>query len=329
MADPGKPTPLAEPAFPPLAGGEGVERVFVTGISGCVGHYLFDELAADPRYHLYLLVRDASRLRFDYRRPNVTLVAGDFLDIERHAPLLAEMDHMIHVAAAWGEPVSYEVNYRLAHRMFALADPARIKRIVNFSTASILDSENRPLAAADAHGTDYIRSKYLCRVHLDEHPLRERILTVYPTLIFGGSDRHPTSHLSSGLEDVPRWLGLARHLSLDGTLHFIHARDIARIVTHALAHEVPDDHLVLGNPAMSVDELIEALCRAFGRKRGLRLDLTPALGLLSRLFERQMNSWDRFSAGYRHFRYRTVNAATFGLPEDLTTLEAIVQEALA
>ncbi|HEY9855164.1 MAG TPA: NAD(P)-dependent oxidoreductase [Stenomitos sp.] len=316
--------------LPPLAGGDGGgERVFITGISGCVGHYLFDELADDPRYHLYLLVRDVARLRFDYNRPNVTLVAGDFLDIERHAPLLAQMDHLIHVAAAWGEPVSYEVNYRLAHRMFELADPARVKRIVNFSTASILDSENRPLKAADDHGTDYIRSKYLCRVHLDEHPLRDRILTVYPTLIFGGSDRHPTSHLSSGLRDLPRWLGLARFLSLEATLHFIHARDIARIVKYALEHEVPEDHLVLGNPAMSADELIDGLCRAYGVARGFRIDLTPALGLLSKVFAGQMNSWDRFSAQYRHFRYRTVNAATFGLPGDLSTIEAIVAESMA
>lgn len=305
------------------------EHVFITGISGCVGHYLFDALAADPRYHLHLLVRDVSRLRFDYRRPNVSIVGGDFLDIERHAPLLAEMDHLIHVAAAWGEPVSYEVNYRLAHRMFELADPQRVKRIVNFSTASILDSENCPLEAADRHGTDYIRSKYLCRVRLDAHPLRDRILTVYPTLIFGGSDRHPASHLSSGLKDVERWLGLLRFLTLDGTLHFIHARDIARIVKHALENEVSDDHLVLGNPAMSIDELIEALCRAFGTSRGARFDLTPALGVLSKLFASRMNSWDHFSMQYRHFRYRTVSAATFGLPEDLTTIEAIVQEALA
>lgn len=302
------------------------QHVFITGISGCVGHYLFDELADDPRYHLHLLVRDVGRLRFDYRRPNVSIVGGDFLDIERHAPLLAQMDHLIHVAAAWGEPVSYEVNYRLAHRMFELADPERVKRIVNFSTASILDSENRPLSEADAHGTDYIRSKYLCRVHLDEHPLRDRILTVYPTLIFGGSDRHPTSHLSSGLEDVRHWLGLLRFLSLDGTLHFIHARDIARIVKHALEHEVAEDHLVLGNPELSVDELIDALCRAYGVSRLARIDLTPALGLISKLFADRMNSWDRFSAGYRHFRYRTVNASTFGLPEDLSTLEAIVRE---
>lgn len=302
------------------------EHVFITGISGCVGHYLFDALVDDPNYHLHLLVRDIDRLKFDYMRPNVSLVVGDFLDIERHAPLLAEMDHLIHVAAAWGEPVSYEVNFRLALRMFELADPARVKRIVNFSTASILDSENQPLEAADLHGTDYIRSKYLCRQALDAHPLRDRILTVYPTLIFGGSDRHPTSHLTSGLADVRRYLGLLRFLTLDGSLHFVHARDIARIVAFALRHEGPERHLVLGNPELSLDAVIAAFCCAFGSSHAARIDLTPALGLLARVFARRMNSWDRFSIGYRHFRYRTVNASTFGLPEDLMTIEAIVRE---
>lgn len=308
------------------------EHVFITGISGCVGHYLFDALADDPRYHLHLLVRDVSRLRFNYQdRPNVSIVAGDLLDIERHAELLGRMDHIIHVAAAWGEAVSYEVNHRVPFRMFELADPARIKRLVYFATASVLDENNRLLAPAEQHGTDYIRSKYQACKHLDAHPLSDKIVAVFPTLIFGGSPRHPLSHLSSGLSDVGRWLSLARFVTLEGTLHFIHARDIARIVKHVLEHDVAERWLVLGNPELSVEGMIDQMCEAFGRRRPRlpRIDLTPLLGLIDRLMGSRFNDWDRYSLAHRHFRYRTVNAETFGLPADLSTLSAVVREQLS
>jgi nucleoside-diphosphate-sugar epimerase len=306
------------------------QEVFVTGVSGCVGHYLFDELAADDRYHLHLLVRDPARLRFSpFGRPNVTVHTGDLLDLERHAEVIGRMDHLIHVAAAWGEAISYEVNYRLAHRLFALADPARVRRLVYFGTASVLDSENRLLPAAEVHGTDYIKSKYLCVRDWPQHPLYDRIVTVCPTLIFGGSPRHPVSHLSSGLPGLGRWLAIARHLSLDGSLHVIHARDIARIVHHLLDHEPTDRLLVLGNDPMTVDELIDELCEAFGRTRGARFDLTPHLGLIERLAGSRMNTWDRYSLRHRHFRYRAVGPGAFGLPTDLSTVSAIVRERLA
>lgn len=308
------------------------EHVFITGISGCVGHYLFEALADDPRYHLHLLVRDVSRLRFNHQdRPNVSIVTGDLLDIERHAELLGRMDHIIHVAAAWGEAVSYEVNHRLPFRMFELADPERIKRLVYFATASVLDEDNRLLAPAERHGTDYIRSKYQACSQLDAHPLADKIVAVFPTLIFGGGNGRPVSHLSSGLSDVGRWLSLARFLTLEGTLHFIHARDIARIVKHVLEHEVDERWLVLGNPELSVDGMIAQLCEAFGCRRPPfpRLDLTPLLGLIERLVGPRFNDWDRYSLTHRHFRYRTVNARTFGLPGDLETLGAVVREQLA
>lgn len=305
-----------------------IEHVFITGASGCVGHYVVEALASDPRYHLHLLVRDPSRLRFEWAgRPNITLMVGDVLDLERFAPVFSEMDHMVYIAAAWGEPISYEINYRIPQRMFALANPERIKQIINFSTASILDSDNQLLPEADSAGTDYIRSKYLACRELDNHPLRETITTVFPTLIFGGSPVHPKSHLTSGLQEVERWLWLARFVTLDGTLHFIHARDIARIVQHVLLHGSSERRLVLGNAAMSVDQLLAELCAAYGVKRERTWDLTAFATQVAGMFNRRMNSWDHFSFQYRHFKYRTVNAETFGLPMDLSTVQAIVRQA--
>ncbi len=75
--------------------------VFITGASGCIGHYLVEELATD--FELYLLVRDPARLRFDpaqYKK--VAILPGDMDSIADHAAILDRMDYCIHAATAWG-----------------------------------------------------------------------------------------------------------------------------------------------------------------------------------------------------------------------------------
>lgn len=303
-------------------------RVLITGISGCVGHYLYDELIADPRYELTLVVRDPRKLRFRVDPRRVRIVHADVCDLARYAHLAREMDHLIYLAAAWGEPVSYEVNLRVPLALFEQADPTRVRRILNCSTASILDDRGELLHGADACGTDYIRSKYLASLHTLRHPLAARIVTVYPTLIFGGDAHHPTSHLSSGLDALPRYLRWARHVTLDGSLHFIHARDLARIMVRLLEASAPPARVVVGNPFMSVDELLSRLCAIYGLKRDRPWDLTRQVMLLLRLVNRRSNAWDDFSLAYRHFRYPAVGPAAYGLPTDLATLEGLVGERL-
>ena len=44
-----------------------LEKVFITGGSGCVGHYVIDQLLENPKLELHLMVRDPERLQFDYK----------------------------------------------------------------------------------------------------------------------------------------------------------------------------------------------------------------------------------------------------------------------
>ncbi|HET8679970.1 MAG TPA: NAD-dependent epimerase/dehydratase family protein, partial [bacterium] len=39
------------------------KRIFVTGATGCIGHYVTDALIRETDHELYLLVRNPSRLR--------------------------------------------------------------------------------------------------------------------------------------------------------------------------------------------------------------------------------------------------------------------------
>ena len=86
-----------------------LKKIFITGISGCVGHYLFDQLVKEPNYHLYLLVRNPDKMLrklSDY--PNVTVIKDEMRNINQYADVLREMDYVVHLAAGWGES---EANY--------------------------------------------------------------------------------------------------------------------------------------------------------------------------------------------------------------------------
>lgn len=302
-------------------------NVFVTGVSGCVGHYVFDALSETPDLHLYLLVRDPAKLRFDAERPGVTLVPGDAANLAPHADLLKTMDAMIHIAAGWGEQAAYQVNRDATFAMLDLADPARLKQLILFSTASVLDRENALLEAAGTDGTDYIKSKYQCLRDLPEHPLADRVVTLFPTLVFGGDAKHPASHLNGGLPDALKWVGLARWLSLDGSFHFVHGRDIAQVVKHVLLNGAAERRLVLGGRETTIREMLETLSEHAGKPyRGL-VDLTPLLAVVAACFSKKMNSWDRFCMRYRHFRYRVTNPETFGMASAYPTLKEILRAA--
>jgi hypothetical protein len=130
------------------------------------------------------------------------------------------------------------------------------------------------------------------------------------------------------LPQLPRWLQVVRWLRAEGRLHLIHARDIARIIVHRIIKGLPPDRLVLGNPAISVNQLIAALTRVYGLDQPtLTLPLDAGLPVLLPLLQPWMSSWDRFSLRQRQTVYQTVHAGSYGLPQDLITLEKMAQDA--
>jgi nucleoside-diphosphate-sugar epimerase len=103
-------------------------NVLITGISGSVGHYLFDLLANDPQYQLYLVLRDPAKLRRDLKRfSNVTVLPLDARDLHRQKDLLQKMDYLVWVATCWGgyrEP--WRINVYPVFRTLRRLDPRRI-----------------------------------------------------------------------------------------------------------------------------------------------------------------------------------------------------------
>ena len=314
-----------------------MNRIFVTGASGCIGHYVCEALIRDTDHELYLLVRNPDKLQFDYRsRPGIHILEGDMSRIEEYRDLLGEIEVAILAATAWGgKEETYEINVVKTLALINLLNPNICQRIIYFSTASILDRQNQLLSPANQFGHDYIRTKYRCFELLRQQAIADKIIAVFPTLVFGGEPNKPYSHLSAGITDVTKWIGLIRWFSLDASFHFIHARDIARVIGYLIEHpdySSPDrangvDCLVLGNPAISVDRAIAEVSHYFGRKIYFRLPLYIWLtNIFIKLFRIQMDSWSRFSLDYRHFTYANPSTpASFGMPNYCSTVGELMK----
>lgn len=297
-------------------------RIFITGASGCVGHYLCEILIKETDYELFLLVRDPAKLQFDTNaRPGINVIRGDMRDIPRHAKLLKTINCAILIATSWGGPQLQvlDVNIYKNIQLLSMLDPKVCQHIIYFSTASVLDRNNQILKQASQLGTDYIRSKSDFLTQVSRLPISKQMTVLFPTLVLGGDENHPYSHLSSGLPGVTKWIKLIRFFKADASFHFIHAKDIARVVHYLVDHPPATKEMrqfVLGNPAWTVNQAVAEACAYLDEKIGFRISLSPWLAdLFIFLFRIEMSPWDRFCVTYRHFTYQDpINPATFGLP---------------
>jgi nucleoside-diphosphate-sugar epimerase len=321
------------------------ERILITGASGCVGQYICEQLLRDSEAELLLLLRDPAKLKaVPADHPRIRLLVGDLRDLHQHRSALAEVTRIIHTATAWGDPErAQQVNVVAVKEMLGLTDPSVLQQVIYFSTASILDRQLNMLPEAMAYGTEYIQTKAICLQQLEQHPLAERIVAIFPTLVFGGrisaGDAHPTSYLTAGLAEAVRWLGLARFLRTDASFHFIHAADIAQVCVHLATrphqpNPEPDQgavrRLVLGQAPITVNQTVSQLClwrRMWLPPVGIGLSawLVEALIKVLRI---EVNAWDRFSIQQRHFLHEPVSPPErFGLVSVAPTLNAVLETA--
>ncbi|NJK99391.1 MAG: NAD(P)-dependent oxidoreductase [Spirulinaceae cyanobacterium RM2_2_10] len=317
------------------------KRIFFTGASGCIGHYIAETLIDETDCELFLLVRDRRKLKFDCNaRPGIKVIEADLREIERFAALLKTIDVAILAANAWGGPQEvFDVNVVKTIRLLNLLDPQVCEQAIYFSTASILDRDNRLLKQASEIGTDYIRSKYDCLTQLPRLAIAPKLTVLFPTLVFGGGPNKPISHLSSGIPTVVKWAGIARWLKVDASFHFLHAKDIAQIVRHLITTPPPpnpvaaaiDDillkQLVLGNPALTANQLVRASCQYLGKRVYWQMPISSWLAdVIIKIFDIQMAPWDRFCMQYRHFTYRDpVSPATYGLVPYCATIADVLR----
>ncbi len=309
-----------------------MKRIFLTGASGCIGHYLTETLIENTEHELFLLIRNPQKLQIDVQsRPNIQILSGDLREIEKFSDLLKTIEIAVLIATSWGDPAeTYEINVIKTLALMELLEPTVCEQVIYFSTASILDHQGHPIKEAGTIGTDYIRTKYLCHQALPNLAIASKITTVYPTLVFGGDKNKPYSHLSGGLQDILKWINLIRWFKADGSFHFIHAQDIAQVVSYLIDNPpAPTESrdLVLGNAPLNVNQAIAEIAAYLNKKIyfGIPLSITLA-NFFIKIFRIQMAEWDRFCLDYRHFTYpQPVNPKSFNLPAHCSTVAELLQ----
>lgn len=302
------------------------KRILVTGASGCIGHYLSEALIQETGYELFLLVRNPKKLQIDIQsRPGVTVLQGDMRDVEQYADLLKTIDVAVLTATVWGGEDIFEINVNKTLQLLNLLNSNRCQQVIYFSTASVLDRHNQLLKEAGEIGTDYIRSKYEVLNRLSEFAIAPKTTVLFPTLVLGGDERKPYSHLSAGLPDVAKWINIARFFQADGSFHFIHGRDVAQVVRYLIDNPPQSDRpsqFVLGQKELTVNQAVEEICDYLNKKIYFRIPLSLSLAnLFIVLFRIQMADWDRFCLQYRHFTYeKAIEPTLFGLSNYCATL---------
>lgn len=218
----------------------------------------------------------------------------------------------------------------------ALLDPARIEQVLYFSTESILDRHNQLLPEAAELGSDYIKTKAACFQQLKGLAIAPKITALFPTLVFGGDDTKPRSHLTGGLGDVTRWISLIRFFAVDASFHFVHGYDVGQVVFQLVEHPPQDDalgtsgdvrKLVLGSDAVTANQMIDQLSDYFGKRVYFKIPITPALvEFFIYVFRIQVGPWDRFCIDYRHFIHgNPVSPRNFGLTTHGETIADILK----
>lgn len=309
-------------------------RIFVTGGSGCIGHYIADSLITNTDHELFFLVRNPSKLKFDYKyREGINILQGDLSKILEYQDLLNTINIAILTATCWGgEEESYQINVEANLNLINSLNKDNCQQIIYFSTASILGKNNQLLTEAGEIGTDYIRTKYQCFTKLSELELYPKIITVYPTLVFGGDENKPYSHLSAGLKDLPKLMNLIRWFQADGSFHFLHAYDIATVIVYLVENGTNLDDsfekkLVLGNQPLTINEVIREICGYLNKKVYFQIPLPIWLAnIFIKVFNIQMAEWDYFCFNYRHFIYgKFINPSTFNLESYAPTLTKLLE----
>jgi len=301
-----------------------MKKVFITGASGCVGHYLFDLLAQDPQYYLYLLVRNPNKLKFNPQLfPKVEIIQDDLKNIKNYQKLLSEIEYLIHLAADWG---GHEGNYDYSLALFESLNPEHLQKVIYFSTASILDAYGKPLPEAEMYGTNYIQSKYRFYQKLPELKIFPKVITLFPTWVLGGDQLHPYSHALQGILELRPWFWLIRFFTAEAHFHFIHAQDLASITKHLLENETTEKNFILGNPAVSASQFIREVCHFYRLKVYFQIPITPSLiRTLAFLLRKKLHPWDLYCLKRKNFTYPVVDASTFGINSRFKTIEEILQ----
>ena len=314
------------------------KNLLITGSNGCVGQYLTDWFLKNTKFRIYLMVRDKNKLPLSVQRnKRIKLLVCDIRECKIFRKEISQINFLIHTATAWGDPKrAFEVNIKAFEELLLMLEKNKLKKIIYFSTASILNEKGELIRESLIYGTEYIRTKYKCFERLKESSFAEKLFVVFPTLVFGGTlnkkSRYPVSYLTSGLKEVNKWLWIARFLKIKSKFHFIHANDIAQICGFLIKNYNEAEYqgfkkFILGQSFITIDDAIKILLERNKMSRYFSIPLTKKIiKILLRILPIQTTPWDSFSIKKYDFNHYTItNPESFNLKSYAKSLKDILR----
>jgi nucleoside-diphosphate-sugar epimerase len=302
------------------------ENIFITGATGCIGNYLVEQLISNENYHLFLLVRKGKDgLRKNIKEAkNITVLQGQFRNIQDFKEYIYNSDYVINIATSWGGHVANLDNVK---NLLSLVSPLKLKKFIQFQTASILNREHQVLEEANTLGTGYVQGKYNIYHFTKNHPLSEKIIRVYPTVVIGGGKEIPYSHVSQGLLEFKKKINIISRFYIDLGFHFMHSEDIAKCVIHIMKNIENEQDIVLGNDFITLKDFLAQACSFYGKKPFFRVKIPNwFLKLFILLFPKRVSNWDKFCFRYKWFKYNTVNCKTYNIETNKFNVNGIFAE---
>jgi nucleoside-diphosphate-sugar epimerase len=306
-----------------------LNNILIIGVTGCVGHYLFDELVKNPQNHLHLLIRPDAKIYFDPKQfPNVTVYPWRLKNLLSQQTLLMQMDFVVHLATPWGGDHIWQTNIGDVDKLFTiLGESPRLKKIVYFSTASILGEDGKVTEAALKLGTGYVRSKYMMHMRLPRLKVFPKVITIFPTWVFGGDAKHPYSHASEGIPGILKNIGLIKRLRFEFRFHFMHAADIAKTVAMLMANPNSTGEYIVGQGAYSFNQLVSDAAQIKGQKIGFQFNLTFGfISALAKILRKTIAPWDRYCFERKNFIFNVTNPESLGAVSRYREFKAILSD---
>lgn len=246
--------------------------------------------------------------------------------MDKYLEQIRQADFIIHIATLWGGDWAFKNNVEMSRFLFENADNAQ--KIIYFSTASVLGNDNNYIPQARTMGTTYVRSKYLCSVTLPKIKNYQKIVTLFPTWVYGGDGKNfPLSHASSGLKNFAKNIWWLKFFYLDYSFHFIHCFDIAQIVKYFLENPLSQQKYVLGNELYTMKRFVKEMALANNQKVPFQLKVPNLLiKILIKVMGKVISKWDKYCIARRHFSFQTVNAKTFGLETNYSNVAGLLKD---
>lgn len=240
-----------------------MEKVFVTGVTGFLGHNLVQELVRQDYF-----VKALGRNLENYRGPvheNLELVQGDAFEI--HPSQFSECDIVFHLIGETTPNLpqaAYDLtNVEVSLKVLHAAIKNGVKRFVFVSTANTigyaddfgLGSEEIPIRSPYDQSL-YALSKLRAEEHLLQHADKIDILIANPTFMIGAFDFKPTSN---------RIIKDALHRKIifypPGGKNFVHVKDVVTGLINMIKYGKNGEKYLLAGENLSFRDFYSKLAR--------------------------------------------------------------------